>query len=112
LLYFDFKKGSRTFNKGGAIRMCQQLLESRHYSGEVLIIDSDIYLPDTFSTIFSKYTIHDDTLFSPKQRNDFYSFKNFKTGRIDKIYHRNHFWDGFFTYINTINDICTMIALP
>ena len=96
VLFFDFKKGGTKFNKGGAIKMCQQLLESRRYSGDVLILDSDIFLPNDFADKYSKLTINENTLYTPKLRHDFYSYKNFCDGRVDKVYHRSHLHDGFF----------------
>ena len=96
LMYFDFKKGGHKFNKGGAIRMCQQTLASRKYNGDVLVLDSDIYLPNEFDKILASIGVVNDVLYTPKLRHDFYSHENFLRNRIDKVYHRSHLSDGFF----------------
>lgn len=48
LLYFDFFSENRKFNKGGAIRYAQMIMNDRFKNYPILLIDSDIVLPDNF----------------------------------------------------------------
>lgn len=48
LLFFDFFEGKRKFNKGGAIRYAQMIVNDRYQDYPILLIDSDIVLPDNF----------------------------------------------------------------
>ena len=48
LLFFDFFAGKRAFNKGGAIRYAQMIINERFQDYPILLIDSDIVLPDNF----------------------------------------------------------------
>jgi hypothetical protein len=51
LLFFDFFAGNRKFNKGGAIRYAQMIVNIRFQDYPILLIDSDIVLPDNFLDI-------------------------------------------------------------
>jgi hypothetical protein len=51
LLFFDFFAGKRKFNKGGAIRYAQTIVNDRFQDYPILLIDSDIVLPDNFLDI-------------------------------------------------------------
>lgn len=51
LLYFDFFAGNKKFNKGGAIRYAQVIVNERFQDYPILLIDSDIVLPDNFLDI-------------------------------------------------------------
>jgi hypothetical protein len=84
------------FDKGGAIRYCQEILTGQGYNGNVLILDSDIYLPDNFSDIISRVSIKSDILYGTNQRNDFYSYDNFITNKIDYAYAYSKQCHGYF----------------
>ena len=51
LLFFDFFTGKRAFNKGGAIRYAQMIVNKRFQDYPILLIDSDIVLEDNFLDI-------------------------------------------------------------
>lgn len=88
IMFFDFYTEERKFNKGGAIRLAQETIPE--YSGPILLLDSDIYLPDTLSLP----TIKHDTLYAPSQRLDYHTYERFKSNKPDKKY-KNKFY-GFF----------------
>lgn len=93
LIFFDFyKKG--VFNKGGAIRKCQDMLERNKYKGDILILDSDVYLPNNFLQILPPLQYY--TLYGTKRRSDYYSYHNFKSNIIDFEYKWAQQFQGYF----------------
>ena len=89
MILFDFTKDGRIFNKGGAIRMVQQMIPT---GKTVLLLDSDIYLPDNFLEVLPP--LEHDKLYSSDQRQYFYSYSSFMNNKPDRI-DRNYFF-GFF----------------
>ena len=88
VLLYDFKTHGRVFDKGGAIRYAQErMMADRKDAGhtDVLLLDSDIYLPDNFSTLIGKITVKPDTLYGCK-RLDYYSHDAFLRDVPDHIY--------------------------
>lgn len=75
LIYNDFYKNSK-FNKGGAVLFAQNHINNNYSSSNILILDSDIYLPDNFKEKLPTF-IEDDTLYG-SQRIDYWSLENFK----------------------------------
>jgi hypothetical protein len=100
LLYFDFfapiDHVKPTFNKGGAIRMCQEKIIAEGYTGPVLLLDSDIYLPDNFASILETITISENTLYGTYQRSDYYSKQKFLERTPDYIYPWSQGFYGYF----------------
>jgi len=92
LVYYDFYADNRIFNKGGAIRHVQ-INQLKDYNGPVLLLDSDIYLPDNFDTIMKSFQIDINTLYGVR-RHDFHTFKHFTENRISEIY--RYFFVGYF----------------
>lgn len=86
-LFFDFKAGGKVFNKGGAIRHAQLQLPkyASGRDGRVLILDSDIYLPDALMDILPK-SIPCTHIYGVSQRNDYYSLDHFVRRIVDKKY--------------------------
>jgi len=76
LLCFDFYKNA-VFNKGGAIRMVQDLIKEGHMGKPVLLLDSDIFLPDDFYDVVSKIDIKADILYGVSERYDYPSYYDF-----------------------------------
>jgi len=76
LFYDDFWKNA-SFNKGGAIRFAQDYIHDNDNTCNVLILDSDIYLPNNFSAIISSVVIEDDTLYGTKERVDYFTLNDF-----------------------------------
>ncbi len=94
LRFFDFYNGA-VFNKGGAIRACQNELSSLKYNGVVALIDSDIYLNDNFSQIISSIEIKPDCIYASSFRNDYYTLENFKNDIIDLKYPWSDEFQGY-----------------
>ena len=95
ILFFDFYANNNIFNKGGAIRFCQEQINI-NYNGNILILDSDIFLPNNFDEIINNISIKDDTLYGTYQRNDFYSYTNFINKKIDSLYWGSLEFHGYF----------------
>ena len=76
LTYFDFYNGA-VFNKGGAIRMVQEKIRDYHNGKPVLILDSDIFLPDNFYQVVLAIDIKVDTLYGVNERYDYLTYSDF-----------------------------------
>jgi len=101
LLYYDFHliNGKETiFNKGGAIRYGQEYVyKNKDYIDNIiLILDSDIYLPDNFTTIVNKINIENDKLYGSAKRRDYWSEENFKKNIVDFDYIYCRYLLGYF----------------
>jgi hypothetical protein len=97
IVFYDFWKNNKLFNKGGAIRHCQEnIIAKLNYKGTILLLDSDIYLPDNFNDIINSFEINDDTLYGTNKRHDFYSYENFKNNIVDLNYPWARFFQGYF----------------
>lgn len=96
ILFFDFYQGNKTFNKGGAIRFCQKMLGNSGYEGNVLLLDSDIWLPDNFEEIIKSNDIKYGVIYGTDKRYDYYSYKNFKDNKIDLDYPYSKDFQGYF----------------
>jgi hypothetical protein len=71
-----------SFNKGAAIRYAQSLINE----GEnVLLLDSDIFIPDTFIEYFSNLNLEYDKLYGVR-RVDYHSLEEFKNDKVSFIY--------------------------
>uniref|UniRef100_A0A6C0HAK7 Glycosyltransferase 2-like domain-containing protein n=1 Tax=viral metagenome TaxID=1070528 RepID=A0A6C0HAK7_9ZZZZ len=88
ILYFDFKLNA-TFNKGGGINYALNMID---IDENVLLLDSDIFLDDSFEN-YMNYDLKYDILYS-FTRYDYYSYQNFIKDKIDHVYHINFM--GFF----------------
>jgi hypothetical protein len=97
IIYYDFYANNKTFNKGGAIRYCQEdIISKLNYDGNLVILDSDIFLPTNFNEIISNITIETDTLYGTNKRLDYYSYDNFKNDIIDHDYPYSKEFQGYF----------------
>ena len=76
LLYFDFYNKA-VFNKGGAIRMVQEYVREIHMWKPILLLDSDIFLPDDFYDVVSAIDVKPDTLYGVSGRYDYPSYYDF-----------------------------------
>lgn len=96
MLFYNFLNNGKVFNKGGAIRYCQQLINKEvEYDGNILLLDSDIYLPDNF--IMAKHLqLEKDAIYGPNKRYDYYTYENFKNNIIDLDYPGSKHGHGFF----------------
>jgi len=76
ILYFDFYNHA-TFNKGGAIQYAQKHIEQSYINKNILILDSDIFLPDNFYKVLSCVNPYPDTIYGIRKRYDYSSYHNF-----------------------------------
>jgi len=88
-IFYDFYKNGKIFNKGGAIKHVQQMIPENTL---VLILDSDIYLPDDFKKHVSDIKV--DKFYSSSERSIYYTYKSFLSDKHDKIEHNNYY--GYF----------------
>jgi hypothetical protein len=108
VLFFDFKK-SAVFNKGGGVKLGQEYakkLVENSVDKRILILDSDIYLPDNFPELVPE-KVDINQLFGVEQRYDYYSMKNFIENKPDDEYitkHKKRNWCGFFQLYNIESD--------
>jgi hypothetical protein len=91
-IFFDFYANGKIFNKGGAIRFAQQTIP-HDYTGNVLLLDSDILLPNDFKQIIQNTNVQDNSLYGVVCRYDYYSYHNFIKDIVDFEYKGFH---GFF----------------
>jgi hypothetical protein len=97
ILFYNFYNNNKSFDKGGAIRHVQKnIIPALNYTGNVLLLDSDIYLPDNFSDIMNNTEIKKDILYGTTLRNDFYSYENFKNNKVDYPYPWSQNFHGYF----------------
>ncbi len=95
ILYFDFNSNA-IFNKGGAIKYGQEILYNLYPNDNMLILDSDIYLPDNFMNIYNSLTITDNTLYGPEIRYDYRSHFDFIYDYKKILYPGSNKFFGFF----------------
>jgi len=97
ILYYNFYEHHRIFDKGGAIKYCQKEVVSKlNYTGNIVILDSDIFLPSNFPEIINNFNIKDDTLYGTNKRIDYYSYENLKNNVIDYHYEHSKEFHGYF----------------
>ena len=95
LIYDNFYTNNYKFNKGGAIKFAQDYVDLNYTDSNILLIDSDIYLPDNF-TEYLPETLNPNTLYGVSGRYDFWSLHDFiKNINPHEYKHGNNFV-GFF----------------
>jgi len=95
LLYYDFYDTNGVFNHCGAIRHGQEQIPYS-YKGLVVILDSQIYLPNNFYDIIRNTEIQEDTLYGPECRNDYYSYDYFLNNISEFRNYEYQLIDGYF----------------
>jgi hypothetical protein len=95
LFYDDFWKDA-IFNKGGAVRFAQEYIYNNYESCNILILDSDIYLPDNFSAVTSSVILEDDTLYGTRERIDYHTLHNFVNNTTPRHNSCGDAFIGFF----------------
>ena len=70
ILFFDFKKNNKIFNKGGAIRYAQNYIFEKDYNPNdlILIMDSDIILNKNINEYIKNLKIKKNTVYCPSTR--------------------------------------------
>jgi hypothetical protein len=90
ILYFnDFFNESR-FNKGGALLFAQNYVYQTYTDANVLILDADIYLPDSFATALPT-SLEPMTLYRVKERWDYDNVQDFLESTTNRT-HYGHTW--------------------
>lgn len=83
------------FNRGGAIRKCQELANQQFHNHIHLHLDVDIMLPDKFVDVINDTQIEPHVLYVPSGRRDYKCMKSYKKqSGYTKKYARSGF--GFF----------------
>jgi hypothetical protein len=81
ILYFDFYSGGKVFNKGGAIKMAQDIIKTDDF---ILLLDSDIVLPENFSEYLTN--LKENVLYGTEFRYDYHTLEHYKKDIIDYNY--------------------------
>lgn len=76
LIYNDFFKNVK-IDKGGAILYAQQHIDKYYTEANIVILDSDIYLPNNFMDNIPK-DLDNNTLYGVSQRIDYWTLNDFK----------------------------------
>jgi hypothetical protein len=109
ILYFDFQKGGVPFNKGGALQMAQKQVLKNHNEGvNVLIVDSDIFIPDNFATYYTanSHLIESNKMYGSENRFDYSTYSDFKNKINGKYYKYSKGFVGYFQlYKQTSNKL-------
>jgi len=96
ILYYNFYENGSLFDKGGALRYAQEIIANSFSEPQnILILDSDIYLPENFSNI-SKTVILDDCLFGVYDRFDYATPNDFLQKKNGQRYIHSDEYAGFF----------------
>jgi hypothetical protein len=82
VLYFDFYSNGKVFNKGGAVKMAQDLIGDTN--DFILLLDSDIILPENFGNFVTD--LKENVLYGTEFRYDYHSLEHYKKGVIDYNY--------------------------
>lgn len=96
ILYYNFYEKNAIFNKGGALKYAQSLVYEKHNNVNILLLDSDIYLPNNFETYMSKIKLLPYCVYGPHYRYDFSSYDDFLENKNSKLYHKNAKCYGYF----------------
>ena len=97
ILYYDFYANGATFNKGGAIKYCQEkIIPNLEYKENILLLDSDIFLPNNFLKIINNIEIKNDILYGTYKRLDYYSYYNLRNNIVDFYYPWSNHFLGYF----------------
>ena len=96
ILLYDYFFEDAFFNKGGAVKFAQEHISiTNDISNNILLIDSDIYLPNNFLETLPLY-LEEDTLYSVSKRHDFWSLDDFINNKNVHTFNYCHFFVGFF----------------
>ena len=95
LFFGDFWKDGSRFNKGGALEYAQNHIEQNYGDANILILDSDIYLPDTFMESLPE-RIENEVLYGVSERLDFWTLDDFMKNRNPRRYSHDREFVGFF----------------
>lgn len=95
LLYDNFITNECKFNKGGAVKFAQDYIDTLYKDANILMLDSDIYLPDNFLDCLPSM-LEPDTLYGAYERLDYWSLYEFRTNMNPHSYLFGSNFVGFF----------------
>lgn len=98
LVYFDFHAGNCTFNKTGGIRKAQQIVHEKYPNAWVLLLDSDIVLPDNARAFLTETTL-DPTRIYGAQRAFYYTYDELARDQPRRTVTRG-IWGYFHLYFD------------
>jgi len=95
LLFDQFYSNGAVFNKGGAIRYAQNYVYKQYPSSNILILDSDILLPEKFRASLPA-TLQENTLYGVLERVDYWTEDDFVERKNPHIFPEGSKLVGFF----------------
>jgi hypothetical protein len=95
LIYDDFYINNYKFNKGGAIKFAQDYIDINFTDSNILILDSDIYLPDNFMYCLPK-NLEPHKLYGSFERDDLWTIVDFIENTNPHKYIYGNSFVGFF----------------
>jgi hypothetical protein len=95
LLFDQLYLDGASFNKGGAVRFAQNHVYKHFPSSNILILDSDILLPEKFRESLP-ITLKEDTLYGVLERLDYWTESDFLERRNPHTYKLGNKLVGFF----------------
>ena len=95
LLLYDYFFDNNTFNKGGAIRSAQDFIFNDSINNNILLLDSDVYLPDNILENIPN-TLDEDTIYGANLRKDYWTLDDFINNKNYHEFHHNLECVGFF----------------
>jgi len=95
LIYQDFFKNKCKFNKGGAIKFAQDYIDLHCKDENILVLDSDIYLPDNFTKQLPPI-VEPNTLYGASERLDYWTLEDFNKCINPHLYSCSKLFVGFF----------------
>ncbi len=108
ILFYDFQNNNNIFDKGGAIKKGQEYIYNHYNDILILLLDTDIYLPDNFKSIIESQKYETNTMYGPQGRYYYYTIKQLKNKKYIKTDYNSSTWVlGYFQmyyYNNLINN--------
>lgn len=103
VIFYDFQNNNNKFDKGGAIKMAQENIYNLYSECLILLLDSDIYLPDNFIDVIKLTKFKVNEIYHPTKRFDFYKLSEFYGNENYFDYPWMEQFQGFFQlyYYNT-----------
>jgi len=95
LIYHGFHENGAVFNKGGAVQFAQNHIENNYTGANILLLDSDIYLPDTFTDKLPA-CIEDNILYGVRERLDYWTVEDYVKNQNPRPYRHGDAFVGFF----------------
>jgi hypothetical protein len=101
VLFYNFYSNAVrkfNFNKGGGVRYGQKYVYNKleNKNSLILILDSDIYLPDNFLERVNNTVIEDNILYGSSNRLDYWSEEHFNKNKVDYYYFYSKMVLGYF----------------